>query len=189
MTTTSLFSADDLMHGEDFNFDQHKITGWIVQEKLDGWRTFWDGSQLRMRNGDAFSCPQWFIQNLPPGLPLDGELYAGPYLLKKVQQIAGSRNPSDRWMDLKFLVFDAPTVAGGYMMRWNMACTAIREKEDIANERFVKMIPPLFTAMDVYGCLLTLKQVQEMGGEGLVLRDPFAHYMPGRTEKLLKLKK
>ena len=50
-------------------------TGWLISEKLDGVRCFWNGSQMLTRNGNLFYPPDWFIKELPKDLALDGELF------------------------------------------------------------------------------------------------------------------
>ena len=55
------------------NTDHYK--GWIMSEKLDGVRCFWNGTTLYSRNGNVFHAPQWFKNELPKNLALDGELW------------------------------------------------------------------------------------------------------------------
>ncbi len=60
-------------------FDMQKVerddfTGWLMSEKLDGIRCFWNGSQMYSRNGNRFFCPKWFVEKWPRCC-LDGELW------------------------------------------------------------------------------------------------------------------
>lgn len=50
-------------------------TGWLMSEKLDGVRCFWNGSTMYSRNGNKFFPPKWFKDALPKDLALDGELW------------------------------------------------------------------------------------------------------------------
>ncbi len=50
------------------------INGWLMSEKLDGVRAYWNGRQLLSRSGKSFAVPNWFIKNFPP-FELDGELW------------------------------------------------------------------------------------------------------------------
>ena len=50
-------------------------TGWLMSEKLDGIRCFWNGAQMYSRNGKLFYPPKWFTEALPKNLALDGELW------------------------------------------------------------------------------------------------------------------
>ena len=51
-------------------------TGWPVSEKLNGCRAYFDGSQFWTRGGNVIAAPDWFTAGLP-GVPLDGEIWAG----------------------------------------------------------------------------------------------------------------
>ena len=37
------------------------VTRYLVSEKLDGVRAFWDGTSLRTRAGNVIKAPAWFI--------------------------------------------------------------------------------------------------------------------------------
>ena len=50
-------------------------TGWLMSEKLDGIRAYWNGSNMYSRNGLMFNPPAWFKELLPKDLALDGELW------------------------------------------------------------------------------------------------------------------
>ncbi|MGA9780046.1 MAG: hypothetical protein WBS33_17435 [Verrucomicrobiia bacterium] len=51
-------------------------TGWPASEKMHGCRAYWDGSQFWTRGGNVIATPDWFTDGLP-GVPLDGEIWAG----------------------------------------------------------------------------------------------------------------
>lgn len=70
-----MISELDMMHGGDWT-DDIDPAGWIVSEKLNGCRAFWDGSQLWSRGGNVIPAPAWFTAGLPTS-PLDGEVWAG----------------------------------------------------------------------------------------------------------------
>lgn len=50
-------------------------TGWLMSEKLDGVRCYWNGTNMYTRTGKDFNPPQWFKDGLPKNLALDGELF------------------------------------------------------------------------------------------------------------------
>ena len=52
---------------------QVNVSGWLMSEKLDGVRGYWDGKQLLSKNGNVFYPPAAFIHDLPP-FSLEGEL-------------------------------------------------------------------------------------------------------------------
>jgi DNA ligase-1 len=50
------------------------ITGWVMGEKLDGIRAYWNGTHLISRRGKLIHAPKWFIKDYPP-FEIDGELW------------------------------------------------------------------------------------------------------------------
>jgi DNA ligase 1 len=64
-----------LMLANNWDPDKNDPTGWLISEKLDGVRCFWDGSEMWTRTGKPFYPPRWFKDLLPKDLGLDGELW------------------------------------------------------------------------------------------------------------------
>jgi len=158
------------------------VTGWHMSEKLDGFRAMWNGRQLVSREGNAFRAPAWFIKELPAGVVLDGELYAGRGNLKIVKSTVTKRVPVDaEWKRITFHVFEAPLSAATYEERQTAAFMAIRQSlvaeivsyrrchgDDNLNEYFFEVV--------------------NHGGEGLILRRPGSPYEQKRSGNLLKFK-
>lgn len=168
-------TASDLMHGTDWT-PAYRVRGWVVQEKLDGWRALWTGRELVTREGVPYRCPAWFTAGLPDGLPLDGELYAGRRRLRVVQSIAGAEDAGNRWADLRFVAFDAPTLSGCYGLRWDAMRAAWHD------------VAPILPQVDLPTLKTMLRQLHADGGEGFMLRDPRAEYKAGRTRAMMKFK-
>ena len=59
------------------NYTDQNIIGWHMSEKLDGIRAYWNGECFYSRTGKEIKAPKLFINNMPKGLPLDGELCVG----------------------------------------------------------------------------------------------------------------
>ena len=57
------------------NYKDQDPKGWLMSEKLDGVRCFWNGKNIYSRAGNKFEPPQWFLDELPDNLALDGELW------------------------------------------------------------------------------------------------------------------
>ena len=53
---------------------EESLEGWIMSEKLDGIRAYWDGEKLQTRKGKKIYAPKWFLKNFPK-FELDGELW------------------------------------------------------------------------------------------------------------------
>ena len=58
-------------------YDPDKVdpAGWYMSEKLDGVRCYWDGEAMYSRNGNKFYAPPYFLEAMPKGFALDGELW------------------------------------------------------------------------------------------------------------------
>jgi DNA ligase-1 len=76
------------------------LTGWWMSEKLDGVRTYWNGTQFISRLGNPFIAPDWFVESLPRDLPLDGELFAGRKKFQRTVGIVRRQDRSDAWREL-----------------------------------------------------------------------------------------
>jgi len=57
--------------------EKNDPTGWLMSEKLDGVRCYYDGvGKLYTRTGNPFYVPDWWKKNLPK-IAMDGELWTG----------------------------------------------------------------------------------------------------------------
>ncbi len=117
------------------NLKKHAIGGWMMSEKYDGCRAFWDGGISRglfcdevpyanvekdarlvnrpvatglwSRYGKVIHAPGWFLDQLPPML-LDGELTAGRGKFQLTTSIIKQHNPTSEWRAITFVVLDSP---------------------------------------------------------------------------------
>eukprot|EP01126_Amoeba_proteus_P062279 TRINITY_DN8440_c0_g1_i18.p1 TRINITY_DN8440_c0_g1~~TRINITY_DN8440_c0_g1_i18.p1 ORF type:complete len:473 (-),score=86.32 TRINITY_DN8440_c0_g1_i18:2687-4105(-) len=64
-----------MMNGREWHKEDQDPTDWIISEKLDGMRAYWDGSRLYSKQGLIFPVPKGFTQYLPQNVALDGELW------------------------------------------------------------------------------------------------------------------
>ncbi|KAK7052302.1 Dna ligase [Favolaschia claudopus] len=160
-------------------------TGWWISEKLDGVRTFYDGKGMVSRLGNPFTPPQWFLDKLPKDCTLDGELFGGRGNFQDTVSIVKTMN-SPHWKNITFQIFDVPS-------------------EKTAFEDRVKFLQKLFGPGGKYECdevvlvehekaknrkhvLDKLKEIEELGGEGLMLRKAGSKYEGRRSSTLLKIK-
>lgn len=173
----------DLMHGVDYS--GQNVDGWLVQEKFDGLRALWTGKELVSRNGQKFNAPDWFTAKLPE-CPLDGELYAGRGMLSRIStRLARWKSGDDEdWADVRFKVFDAPSVPGGYLARWQSCFTWLPHTSFHIQLCTIRTLE----AKGIESLRKDLKELQADGGEGFILRHPDAPYVAGRTDKMLKFK-
>ncbi|KAJ7176641.1 DNA ligase [Mycena filopes] len=160
-------------------------TGWWISEKLDGVRTFYDGKGMVSRLGNPFTPPKWFLDKLPKDCTLDGELFGGRGNFQDTVSIVKTMN-SPHWKNITFQIFDVPS-------------------EKTAFEDRVAFLKKLFGPGGKYECpevilvehekaknrkhvLDKLKEIEELGGEGLMLRRAGSKYEGRRSSTLLKIK-
>src|SRR5580704_5832962 len=74
--------------------------GWLMSEKLDGVRAYWDGKQFISRQGNLYHAPVWFCAGLP-SLPLDGELWLGRKAFQRTVSIVRRQDQSDHWKQIR----------------------------------------------------------------------------------------
>jgi len=161
---------------------QKDVSGWLMSEKLDGVRGYWDGKQLLSKNGTVFNPLAAFIDDLPP-FPLEGEIWAGRGSFEKTVSIVKKQQPHDGWLELKFAIFDVPEADGGFTHR-------IAEAKDwFAQHPSAYAFVILQTkVLDHAQLEHELQRVEELGGEGLIVRKPDAPYKVGRSAEILKVK-
>ena len=127
-----------LMLAKEYDPACHSIANCYVSLKLDGQRAFWDGGVSRgllkatipwannkkdqrykeppvatglwSRYGNVIHAPAWFLDNLPQGIFLDGELYAGRQQFQRIRSIISTLVPDEEaWRIVKYRVFDIPS--------------------------------------------------------------------------------
>jgi len=159
-----------------------EVSGWLMSEKLDGVRGYWNGNQLLSKNGNLLHPPIEFLKNFPP-FALEGELWAGRGKFQQTVSIVRKQQPHAGWRELRFAIFDVPKAPGGFLQRLHKA------KDWFGNHptRFVFVIPqrPVRNARQLEA---ELKRVEALGGEGLIIRKPNALYTSGRSPEIRKVK-
>ena len=155
-------------------------TGWIVSEKLDGWRCVWNYNKFLSRSGKIIDAPVWFTENFP-NEKLDGEIWAGRGNFEKVASATmGSRGLD--WKAVVYVVFDAPDFPGGFEKRIEYARQIVKPESRAV----------VITTWKCTGKKQLLDKLDEVvagGGEGLMLRKSGSKYENKRSDTLLKVKK
>lgn len=157
--------------------------GWLISEKLDGVRAIWDGRVLRSRGGTAFAAPDWFTVGLPP-FALDGELWSGRGEFQRIASIVTRETPHEGWRAIGYHVFEVPDAAGGLRDR-----LAVLDRWLATHPRSHLHRIPQTPCRDAAHLKAVWDEVEGLGGEGLVLRDPDAPVLHGRDARALKLKR
>jgi DNA ligase-1 len=163
--------------------EEHDPTGWWMSEKLDGVRAYWDGQQFLSRRNNILYAPEWFTAGLPRHA-LDGELWIGRKQFDRASGIVRRQDKPETWNEVKYLVFDAPEAAGPFEDRLQFLADGVGHWQS----PFAKLHEhALCRGLDQL--VAELDRVTQLGGEGLMLREPGSHYERTRSTTLLKVKK
>lgn len=163
-------------------YNSQNVTGWLMSEKLDGVRAIWTGEELLSRNGNKFFAPEWFTNQLPAGVELDGELFMARGKFQTAVGAVKKKTPVDsEWRQIRFCVFDAPSADGGFEARLAFCAEVLRgcEIAEVVAHR---------------ACLGTadlnkfFAELCGLGAEGVMLRKPGSDYEERRSASLLKYK-
>lgn len=165
--------ADDDIHPE----------GYLVSEKYDGVRAFWDGQRLRTRGGHTIAAPAWFLRHLPP-VALDGELWAGRGRFEALSGAVRRHEPRDaEWQHITYMAFDLPQAGGPFSARAERLASLGQDIDwpgfQAVEQRRVASRAELQR---------WLNEVVAAGGEGLMLHRADAMHVAGRSPVLQKLK-
>ncbi len=162
--------------------DNIPVVGWMMSEKLDGVRGYWDGKQLFSKNGLLFHPPAAFICGLPP-FPLEGELWGGRKTFEKTVSTVKKQRPHNGWFNLQFAIFDVPKTQGRFSSRIQKAeqwfSTHLSQYAFVIPQQIITRPEQLQTE---------LQRIEKLGGEGLIVRNPDALYITGRSSDILKVK-
>jgi DNA ligase-1 len=154
--------------------------GWFVSEKYEGCRAFWDGEQFWTRDGNLVPAPDWFTNEIPKGIQLDGEIWRGrgQFQLARCAVQYGHFDGHER-----FLVFDAPRARGNWRERITAAAQVINDRSAIACTVAWQVIQSREQLRTIF------ERIQSLGGEGVVIRNPkITRYETGYTMNMLKIK-
>ena len=178
----ALVKAPPLLLAESWN-GELEPTGYLLSEKLDGVRAYWDGNRFYSRQGNRYHAPAWFTAGLPLE-PLDGELWIGRKKFQRTVSIVRRHDEPESWKEVRFLVFDAPAEEGPFETRLRLINTIMEINR-----------PPYALAHEHIVCAGhehlqgELARIEALSGEGLMLRQPGSAYVAGRSSTLLKVKR
>lgn len=171
-------NTDDMSHGRDWQGED--LAGWYLSEKFRGIRAWWDGSRLWTRGGNVIAAPVEFTNALPPGIHLDGEVWAGREPIETKARLA-ARFGGRHWTPaVRFVAFDAPQAAGDWLDRMAAAKRALAGCP-VAEVVNVTLCQSTEHAIDL------LREIQAAFGEGIVARRPGVPFSRGRSADILKV--
>ena len=162
---------------------QSDVSLFLVSEKLDGVRAYWDGKTLHTRNGNVINAPGWFLEGFPDR-PLDGELWIGRGKFDALSGAVRRQAPdAAEWRKIRYLVFELPNAAGTFRERNDL----LKREVERANVPWLQVVEQ-FEIADRKTLDLKLAEILKLGGEGLMLHRADATYTTGRSDVLLKMK-
>ena len=163
---------------------KHDPSGWLMSEKMDGVRCYWNGSCLYTRTGGIINAPKEWKAQLPK-MALDGELWTGRDDFQNIVSIVRHKTPDpDDWKSIKFMIFDAPLIKGTFAQR------LVKIAEELAKEPndVVKTIKQQ-TCKDKVHLEKLMDEICGGKGEGVMIKDPKSSYERKRSYALLKVKR
>lgn len=159
------------------------INGWVMSEKLDGIRGYWNGKELLTRKGKKIYTPKWFIKNLPT-FELDGELWTKRNDFETIQNIIMDKTPSKDWKNITYNIFEVPNTKGDFKSRLKKAKLWFKKHQN----NHVKIIKQIRIENKEH-LNKFLNSVISKKGEGVIIKNPNEEYHSGRSQHMLKLKK
>jgi DNA ligase-1 len=163
-------------------YKDQNISGWVMSEKLDGIRAYWDGKTLQTRKGEAIHATEWFVKNLPP-FALDGELWTKRSDFENIQSIVVDDKPSKKWKEISYMIFEVPSAEGNFTTRLHKAQEYITQ-HNLSHLKIIEQrVCASQTQLDAY-----LQTVLKKGGEGVMIKDASKPYFEGRSDSILKVK-
>ena len=163
------------------SYKNQDVTGWVMSEKLDGVRGYWDGKQLITRGGATLSPPKDFLAEFPP-FAIDGELFSQRDQFAEISSIVRSQQDKG-WHKLKLHVFDVPDANGNLFERLDQLKAYLAQHPSAPIEIITQI--PIENPQHIQQFL---QQVEQTKGEGVIIRNPNAPYERKRSTQILKLK-
>jgi len=164
-------------------YDDQNISGWLMSEKLDGIRGYWDGKEFYSKNKNLIHTPNWFTKDFPP-FPLDGELWSKRDDFEFIQATVLDTKVSDDWEKITFNIFEVPDAKGDFPTRLQIA----KEWFKIHPNPHINFIEQI-VCHDEQHLQSYLDEIVALKGEGVVIKDGIEPYHTGRSPYILKVKK
>lgn len=175
---------------------KYSAIGMYITEKFDGMRAQWNPTEqmLSSRYGNSILAPQWFLDAFKDiQIPLDGELFFG-YGQWGITGICRAKTQKalhdneQMWRKARYLVFDLPDPnRGTYLERMQQVDQCPNVGSWGSPDTPIWVVPrqkvTSTAMMETY-----YQKVLDRGGEGVVLNNPEAFYVSGRTDNILKYK-
>ena len=159
------------------------IKNWLMSEKLDGIRAYWNGVNLISKNGNIIHAPLWFIKDFPK-FELDGELWTKRDNFENIQSIVLDKTPSKYWNQITYNIFEVPNIKGEFLKR----IQKIQNWQEKNSNKYIKIIKQI-KCLDKEHLENYLTKLVNLKAEGVIIKNPNLEYFTGRSSNILKVKK
>ena len=190
MGTMVLFFFSSLCRANDLYLQKARsytgtedITGWVMSEKLDGIRGYWDGRRLLTRKGLPLHPPPWFVKNFP-AFELDGELFSKQGDFEFIQSVVLDDEPGPGWEKISYHIFEVPNQEGTFFHRLDRAKAWFKTHPTPHVRVIFQTLIRDRSDLDQF-----FLEVESRGGEGVIVKNPKMPYHTGRSAHILKVKK
>lgn len=164
-------------------YKNQNINGWLMSEKLDGVRAYWNGNELLTKNGKKIYAPKYLTKNFP-NFELDGELWTKRADFENIQAIVLDKIPSSKWSEITYNIFESPNTKGDFRLRIKKAKNWFL-KHPNPNVKIIKQK----VCKSKKELNLFLEEIVKNKGEGVIIKNPNLPYINKRNSNSLKVKK
>ena len=164
-------------------YKNQEINNWLMSEKLDGIRAYWDGKSLYTKNGNKIFAPTSFTNNFPP-FELDGELWSKRDDFENIQSIVLDKVPSSKWSEITYNIFEAPNAKGNFYKRLKKIKDWFDKNPNIKVNIIKQIQCKNKKELDNF-----LEKIVLLKGEGVIIKNPNLEYVNKRSKNSLKVKK
>jgi len=163
--------------------DSFDLSKYLVSEKFDGARAWWNGRHLISRGGNIYHAPAWFTAALPDHA-LDGELWIGRGQFQQLMSTIRDSKPDDAaWQSVRYMIFDAPEFPGTFDTRQQYLNSLLKNN----NSPWIKQVTQR-RVENKQALQSMLQTIVADGAEGLILQRANSTYRVGRHNGMLKFK-
>jgi DNA ligase-1 len=114
---------------------------------------------------------------------LDGELWLDRKAFQRTVSIVRRQDKSEHWKQIQYVVFDAPGLKDPFEARLDYVADCVQA----LGSDYVSALDHQ-RCRDLKHLREELHRIEQLGGEGLMLRQPGSQYEAGRSTTLLKVK-
>jgi DNA ligase-1 len=156
------------------------VTNYLVSEKLDGLRSYWDGKNLISKEGNIYNAPEWFTKDFPSD-HLEGELWVDRGKFEEVSGIVRTQIPNDQdWQKVHLMLFDMPQHQGIFSERLETMKNIVA---NLHSKNLAKnlLVIEQFKIANHQVLMKKLDEITKKNGEGLVLHRQDSFYKATRS--------